>query len=72
MSKPTCAALRITLHSTVALVDILLGSGFRYVLVGNFGQDPLEVTIFTSQASAFTTNSFLLSAFLWHSEARGW
>ncbi|XP_077551736.1 uncharacterized protein LOC144165838 [Haemaphysalis longicornis] len=43
LSKATCAALRITLHSTVALVEMLLGSGFRYVLVGNFGQDPLEV-----------------------------
>ncbi|KAH9369580.1 hypothetical protein HPB48_011526 [Haemaphysalis longicornis] len=28
---------------------MLLGSGFRYVLVGNFGEDPLEVTMFTSQ-----------------------
>ncbi|KAL1469413.1 hypothetical protein MTO96_041061 [Rhipicephalus appendiculatus] len=36
-------SLRITLHSTVALVESLLSSGFRYVLVGNFGQDPLEV-----------------------------
>lgn len=43
LSKPTCGALRITLHSTVALIDRLLKSGFRYVLVGNLGQDPLEV-----------------------------
>ncbi|XP_077550764.1 uncharacterized protein LOC144164043 [Haemaphysalis longicornis] len=42
LSKPTCSALRITLHSTVALSDRLLKSGFRYVLVGNLGQDPLE------------------------------
>ncbi|KAL3213263.1 hypothetical protein MRX96_035544, partial [Rhipicephalus microplus] len=42
LSKPTCGALRITLHSTVALIDRLLKSGFRYVLVGNLGQDPLE------------------------------
>lgn len=43
LSKPTCGALRITLHSTVALTDRVLKSGFRYVLVGNLGQDPLEV-----------------------------
>ncbi|KAM7300504.1 hypothetical protein ISCGN_016116 [Ixodes scapularis] len=42
LSKPTCGALRITLHSTVALIDRLLKSGFRYLLVGNLGQDPLE------------------------------
>ncbi|KAL3261417.1 hypothetical protein MRX96_000026 [Rhipicephalus microplus] len=42
LSKPTCGALRITLHSTVALIDRFLKSGFRYVLVGNLGQDPLE------------------------------
>ncbi|XP_049519232.1 uncharacterized protein LOC125943768 [Dermacentor silvarum] len=50
LSKPTCASLRVTLRSTVALVESLLSSGFRYVLVGNFGQDPLEVNIFTFQA----------------------
>lgn len=42
LSKPTFGALRITLHSTVALIDRLLKSGFCYVLVGNLGQDPLE------------------------------
>lgn len=43
LSKPTCNALRMTLHSTVTLVEKLLNCGFRYVLVGNFGQDHLEV-----------------------------
>lgn len=43
LSKPTCGAPRITLHSTVALIDRLLKSGFHYVLVGNLGQDPLAV-----------------------------
>ncbi|XP_075737076.1 uncharacterized protein LOC142776730 [Rhipicephalus microplus] len=42
LSKQTCGALRLTLHSSVALIESLLLSGFRYVLVGNFGQDPLE------------------------------
>ncbi|KAL3218926.1 hypothetical protein MRX96_031286 [Rhipicephalus microplus] len=42
LTKPTSAALRVTLLSTIALVENLLASGFRYVLVGNFGQDPLE------------------------------
>nr|XP_037279987.1 uncharacterized protein LOC119172952 [Rhipicephalus microplus] len=42
LSKPTCNALRMTLHSTVTLVEKLLNCGFRYVLVGNFGQDHLE------------------------------
>ncbi|KAH9376284.1 hypothetical protein HPB48_015016 [Haemaphysalis longicornis] len=42
LSKQTCGALRITLHSSVALIESLLSSGFHYVLVGNFGQDPLE------------------------------
>ncbi|KAH6926646.1 hypothetical protein HPB50_020845 [Hyalomma asiaticum] len=42
LSKQTCGALRLTLHSSVALIENLLLSGFRYVLVGNFGQDPLE------------------------------
>ncbi|KAH8033710.1 hypothetical protein HPB51_015546 [Rhipicephalus microplus] len=42
LSKQTCGALRLTLHSSVALIKSLLLSGFRYVLVGNFGQDPLE------------------------------
>ncbi|KAL3184061.1 hypothetical protein MRX96_006172 [Rhipicephalus microplus] len=43
LSKPTCGALRMTLHSTVALIDRLLKSGFRYVLVVNLDQDPLGV-----------------------------
>ncbi|KAL1424918.1 hypothetical protein MTO96_019780 [Rhipicephalus appendiculatus] len=42
LSKPTSEALRLTLHSVVALIEYLLKSGFQYVLVGNFGQDPLE------------------------------
>ncbi|KAH6936868.1 hypothetical protein HPB50_023810 [Hyalomma asiaticum] len=42
LSKPMCNALRMTLHSIVTLVQKLLKSGFRYVLVGNFGQDHLE------------------------------
>ncbi|KAK8780424.1 hypothetical protein V5799_018235 [Amblyomma americanum] len=42
LSKPTREALRITLISTLSLVENLLSSGFRYVLVGKFGQDPLE------------------------------
>lgn len=42
LSMPTSEALRLTLHSVVALTDDLLKSGFQYVLVGNFGQDPLE------------------------------
>ncbi|KAL3191900.1 hypothetical protein MRX96_059404 [Rhipicephalus microplus] len=47
LSKQTCGALRLTLHSSVALIESLLLSGFRYVLVGNFGQDPLEVNMMT-------------------------
>lgn len=47
LSKQTCGALRLTLHSSVALIENLLLSGFRYVLVGNFGQDPLEVNMIT-------------------------
>ncbi|KAL3246964.1 hypothetical protein MRX96_057318 [Rhipicephalus microplus] len=43
LTKPTSEALRVTLLRTIALVENLLASGFRYVLVGNFGQDPLEV-----------------------------
>ncbi|KAH7944738.1 hypothetical protein HPB51_028547 [Rhipicephalus microplus] len=43
LTKPTSEALRVTLLSTIALVENLLASGFRYVLVENFGQDPLEV-----------------------------
>ncbi|XP_075738532.1 uncharacterized protein LOC142783809 [Rhipicephalus microplus] len=43
LSKPTCNALRMTLHSTVTLVEKLLKCGFRYVLVGNIGQDNLEM-----------------------------
>ncbi|XP_075727729.1 uncharacterized protein LOC142768959 [Rhipicephalus microplus] len=42
LTKPTSEALRVTLLSTIALVENLLASGFRYVLVGNFGQDSLE------------------------------
>ncbi|XP_075725820.1 uncharacterized protein LOC142767629 [Rhipicephalus microplus] len=42
LSKQTCGALRITLHSSVALIESLLSTGFHYALVGNFGQDPLE------------------------------
>ncbi|KAH9383243.1 hypothetical protein HPB48_024360 [Haemaphysalis longicornis] len=45
LTKPTSEALRVTLLSTIALVENLLASGFRYVLVGNFGQDPLEVNM---------------------------
>ncbi|XP_075737349.1 uncharacterized protein LOC142776906 [Rhipicephalus microplus] len=47
LSKQTCGALRLTLHSSVAFIESLLLSGFRYVLVGNFGQDPLEVNMMT-------------------------
>ncbi|KAL3197598.1 hypothetical protein MRX96_044865 [Rhipicephalus microplus] len=47
LSKQTCGALRLTLHSSVALIESLLLSGFRYVLVGNFGKDPLEVNMMT-------------------------
>ncbi|KAL3252132.1 hypothetical protein MRX96_054941 [Rhipicephalus microplus] len=47
LRKQTCGALRLTLHSSVALIESLLLSGFRYVLVGNFGQDPLEVNMMT-------------------------
>ncbi|KAH8010009.1 hypothetical protein HPB51_024359 [Rhipicephalus microplus] len=53
LSKPTCEALRITLLSTISLVENLLASGFRYVLVGKFGQDPSEHTsntVFAFQA----------------------
>ncbi|KAH8025988.1 hypothetical protein HPB51_015293 [Rhipicephalus microplus] len=42
LSKQTCGALKIILHSSVALIESLLSSGFHYALVGNFGQDPLE------------------------------
>ncbi|KAK8767170.1 hypothetical protein V5799_006046 [Amblyomma americanum] len=47
LTKPTCAALRITLHSPVALTESLLKSGFCYVLSGKFGQDPLEIDTLT-------------------------
>ncbi|KAL3192662.1 hypothetical protein MRX96_058883 [Rhipicephalus microplus] len=55
LSKPTCGALRITLHSTVALIDRLLKSGFRYVLVGNLGQDPLESKSFGRRGFSVST-----------------
>ncbi|XP_077552579.1 uncharacterized protein LOC144167061 [Haemaphysalis longicornis] len=42
LTKPTSEVLRVTLLSTIALVENLLASGFRYVLVGNFRQNPLE------------------------------
>ncbi|KAH8033298.1 hypothetical protein HPB51_009409 [Rhipicephalus microplus] len=42
LTKPKSEALRVTLLSTITLVENLLASGFRYVLVENFGQDPLE------------------------------
>ncbi|XP_064472594.1 uncharacterized protein LOC135387194 [Ornithodoros turicata] len=42
LSKPTCTALRITLHSVISLVEHLRASGYRYVLTGKLGQDPLE------------------------------
>lgn len=43
LSDATCRALRLTLHSTISLTEVLLSSGYRYVLTGKFGQDPLEV-----------------------------
>ncbi|KAL3247075.1 hypothetical protein MRX96_057269 [Rhipicephalus microplus] len=45
LSKQTCGALRISLHSSVALIESLLSTGFHYALVGNFGQDPLEAEL---------------------------
>lgn len=47
LTKPMRAALRIGLRSTVALVESLLSSLFRYAPIGNFEQDPLDVTVFT-------------------------
>ncbi|XP_064468794.1 uncharacterized protein LOC135383104 [Ornithodoros turicata] len=47
LSRQTCAALRITLKSTVDLVESLRACGYKYVLTGKLGQDPLEVkTVF--------------------------
>lgn len=68
LTKQTCAALRITLHSAVALIESLLSSGFNYVLVGHFGQDPLEVntTIFMCMSSLC-----LLFAINWSFLCRG-
>ncbi|XP_064475676.1 uncharacterized protein LOC135389570 [Ornithodoros turicata] len=43
LSKKTCAALRVTLRSTVALVEPLRASGFKYVLTRKLNQDPLDV-----------------------------
>ncbi|KAL3198938.1 hypothetical protein MRX96_001515 [Rhipicephalus microplus] len=43
LSRPTSEALRLTLHSVVALIDDILKSGFQYVLIENFRQDPLQV-----------------------------
>ncbi|KAL3217341.1 hypothetical protein MRX96_051022 [Rhipicephalus microplus] len=53
LSKPTCNALRMTLHSTVTLVEKLLKCGFRYVLVGNFGQDHLEANNSVASPQAY-------------------
>ncbi|KAL3177155.1 hypothetical protein MRX96_009852 [Rhipicephalus microplus] len=47
LSKQTCGAHTLTLPSSVALIVSLLLPGFCYVLVGNFGQDPLEVNMIT-------------------------
>ncbi|KAL3244969.1 hypothetical protein MRX96_018369 [Rhipicephalus microplus] len=60
LTKPTSEALRVTLLSTIALVENLLASGFRYVLVGNFGQDPLEL-VKSGRSQADANKEFGLS-----------
>lgn len=42
LSDVTWRALRVTLHSTLSLTDILPFSRYSYVLTGKFGQDLLE------------------------------
>lgn len=39
----TLKALRLTVHSTMALTEEMLENDFNYVLTGKFNQDPVEV-----------------------------
>jgi len=44
LTRPTSEGLRITLSSTIHLIDYLLNEcGFSYVLTAKFNQDSLEV-----------------------------
>lgn len=44
LTKPTSEGLRITLTSSIQLIEYLLGEcGFSYVLTAKFNQDSLEV-----------------------------
>ena len=45
LSQQTCHGLRVTLHSTIELAQLLLDDGYSYVLTAKFNQDPLEVPL---------------------------
>lgn len=44
LSKETAEGLRVTLHSTIALIEYLHTVGFDYVLTSKANQDKIEVT----------------------------
>ena len=45
LTQLTCHGLRVTLHSTIELAQLLLDDGYSYVLTAKFNQDPLEVPL---------------------------
>ena len=42
LSHQTLTGLKLTIHSIVDCVNVLLESGAKFVLTHNFNQDPLE------------------------------
>lgn len=49
LSKTTMDGLRVTILSTIALVDQLFSLGYLYVLTGKFNQDCIEVRTYCDQ-----------------------
>ena len=47
LTPETAEGLRVTLHSTLELIEFLHNvAGFKYVLTAKFNQDRLEVRVF--------------------------
>jgi len=46
LTKETTESLRVTLHSTIALIEYLHSVGFDYVLTSKANQDKIEVNRF--------------------------
>lgn len=44
LTKETAEGLRVTLHSTIALIEYLHSVGFDYVLTSKANQNKIEVT----------------------------